>query len=70
MAEREGDHPLLDQHTGLIRHPRHAAFPGPQDLGTVAVQLPLPAVVGGGVNAHRTAPSTDVAQLGGDGEGP
>jgi hypothetical protein len=47
MAEGEGDHPLLDQHAGLIGHRRHSSLPGAQDLRAIAVQLPLPAVIGG-----------------------
>jgi hypothetical protein len=68
MAEGEGDHPLLDQHAVLIGHPRHPAFPLAQDLGAVAIQLPLPAVIGGGVNAHGATRGPDIAQLCGDGE--
>jgi hypothetical protein len=26
MAQREGDHSLLDQHAGLVGHPRGSAF--------------------------------------------
>jgi hypothetical protein len=70
MAEGEGHHPLLDQHAGLVGHPWWAAFPGPQDLGAMAVQLPLPAVVGGGVDAHGPAGGPDVAELAGHGKGP
>jgi hypothetical protein len=70
VAEREGDHPLLDQHTCPIRHPWGPTFPGPQDLGAVPVQLPLPPVEGGGVDAHGPAGRPQVAELGGDGEGP
>jgi hypothetical protein len=63
MTQREGDHPLLDQRAGGIGHPRHSALPRPQDLRAVPVQLPLPAVVGRGMDPHgrqaaRTLPSS------------
>jgi hypothetical protein len=70
MAEGEGDHPLLDQDAGLIRHPRGPTFAWPQDLGAVAVQLPLPPVVGRGMDPHRPTRRPHVAQLSGDREGP
>jgi hypothetical protein len=37
VAEGEGHHPLLDQHAGLIGHPRHSWLTGAQDLGAIAV---------------------------------
>jgi hypothetical protein len=70
VAEGERDHPLLDQDTGLVRHPRHATFPGPQDLWAMPLQLPLPAVVGGGVNAHGPARRPHIAELGRHGKDP
>jgi hypothetical protein len=63
VAEGEGDHPLLDQHTGGIGHAGWSTFPWPEDLGAVAVQPPLPAVVGRGVDAHRSTGRPDIAQL-------
>jgi hypothetical protein len=63
MPEGEGDHPLLDQHTGGIGHAGWSTFPWPEDLGAVAVQLPLPAVIGRGMNAHRSTGGPDIAEL-------
>jgi hypothetical protein len=68
MSKGEGDHPLLHQGAGGIGHPRHPSFPGPQDLRAVAVQLVLPAVVGGGVDAHGAAGGPHIAEVGGDRE--
>jgi hypothetical protein len=70
MPEGEGDHPLLDQHAGGIRHPRWSAFSGSQDLRAVAVELSLPAVVGGGMDAHGPTRRPHIAQLCGDRKDP
>jgi hypothetical protein len=70
MAQGEGDHPLLDQHAGLVRHPQHPALTWPQDLGPMAVQLPLPAVGAGGVDPHGPTGSPPIAKLSGDREHP
>jgi hypothetical protein len=70
MAKGEGDHPLLHQGAGGIGHPRDPSLPRPQDLRTMAVQLPLPAVIGRGVDPHGPAGRSHVAQLGRHREGP
>jgi hypothetical protein len=66
VAEREGDH-LLDQHAGLVDHPGRAAFPREENLGAMAVQLPLPPVVVGGW-IHHSAGGLHIAEFGSDGE--
>jgi hypothetical protein len=70
MSEGEGDHPLLDQRAGGIGHLRGPPFPGPQDLGAIAVQPVLPPVVGRGMDPHGPTGRPDIAQLGRHGKGP
>jgi hypothetical protein len=61
MTKSQGDHTLLDQHAGGIGHARHPPLSGPQDLGAMPLQLPLPAVVGRGMDAHGPTGRSDVA---------
>jgi hypothetical protein len=65
MAEGEGDHPLLNQHAGLVGHARWATLAGPQDLGAMPIQLPLPAVEGGGMDPHGPTRRPHIAELSG-----
>ena len=68
MTEGEGQHALLDERRCCIRHPRLAAFPGPQDLRSEAEQLSAPGVVGRWVDPHGAAGGADVAEFGGQGK--
>jgi hypothetical protein len=70
VTERVGDHLLLHQRAGGIRHPRHPPLSGPQDLRAIAVQLALPAVVGRGMDPHGPTRRPDIAQFCGHGEEP
>jgi hypothetical protein len=70
MPKGEGDYPLLDQHAELIGHARRPALSRAQHLWTVPVQLPLPPVIGRGVDPHGPTRRPHIAQLGGDSEGP
>jgi hypothetical protein len=64
MAQGEGDHPLLDQGAGGVGHAWWPPLSWSQDLGAMPVKLALPAVVGGGMDAHRSAGGPHIAELG------
>ncbi len=70
VAEGEGEHPLLDDLTGLVGHPRRPTLAGPEHLEARAQDRAPPAVVGRRVNAEDAARRADVAELGGQAEQP
>ena len=59
MAEREGDDPLLDERGELVGHARPPPLARTQDLESVPLDHPLPAVVGRAVDAERAAGGAD-----------
>ena len=61
---------MLEVGADLVRHPRPAALADPQPVEAVALELRLPAVVGGAVDPHLPAGLADVAELLGQGEQP
>src|SRR5438876_3700128 len=70
MGEREREDALLDMGGELVRHPGRPPLPGTKSLQAPGEDLPLPAVVGGVVDPHRTACCSDVAELSGKGKQP
>jgi hypothetical protein len=55
VTESEGDDPALDQRGELVGHARPAPLPRAQDLQSMPLDHPLPAVVGGAVDPESAA---------------
>jgi hypothetical protein len=69
MAKRECQDPLLDEGRRRVGHAWLPTFPGPQDVGAEADQLPAPGVVRRWVDAHRPAGGAHVAEFSGERKG-
>jgi hypothetical protein len=53
VRDREAHDALLDHLRQLVGHLRPAAFPGPEHLQAVTIDLTLPGVVGRAMHAER-----------------
>ena len=63
MAQRECGHPYLHHRGDRVRHAGAPAFPGPEDLHTVPLDLPEPPIIGRGMDTVQAARRTHVAKL-------
>jgi hypothetical protein len=64
VAEREGDDPAFHERRQLVRHARLPPLSGAENLEAVALDAPLPDVVGGTVDTEDAARLRDADAAG------